>query len=205
MRAAPDCRSPQTARHASQPRSNTSHPPQQQDTVNRELRPGTGKGASAGAGPLRRTTRLAAGRVRAPPPPPFVSGDIRYQGFEDRQGLGRGMITIHRHKVTLFETDVAIGCLLGFYLGNGIQAGGGRAHKWCPFWGKMGTTSARVTSITRASDYCTFRQPNPGARGVGHSQSQGKNGQSHASPPTTAGWIWAYAHIATNASMGTSS
>ena len=85
----------------------------------------------------------------------FASGDIRYQSFEDREGLGRGMITIHRRKATLFEVDVAIGCLLGFYLGNGIRAGRGRAYKWCPFWGKMGTTSAKVTSITRASDYYT--------------------------------------------------
>ena len=52
MRAAPDCRPPPTARHASQPRSSsTSHPPQQQDAVHRELRPGTGKGARAGAAP----------------------------------------------------------------------------------------------------------------------------------------------------------
>jgi hypothetical protein len=70
MRAAPDCRPPPTARHASQPRSSsTSHPPQQQDAVHRELRPGTGKGARAGAGPLRRATRPAAGPARAPPPP----------------------------------------------------------------------------------------------------------------------------------------
>ena len=62
MRAAPDCRPPPTARHASQPRSSsTSHPPQQQDAVHRELRPGTGKGARAGAGLLRRATRPAAG------------------------------------------------------------------------------------------------------------------------------------------------
>jgi hypothetical protein len=63
------------------------------------------------------------------------------------------MITIHRRKVNLFEVDVSIGCLLGFYLGNGIRAGGGRAYEWCPFWGAMGTTSAKVTSITRAGDY----------------------------------------------------
>jgi hypothetical protein len=83
----------------------------------------------------------------------FVPGDIRYQGFEDQEGLGRGMITINRRKVNLFEVDVAIGCLLGFYLGNGIQASSGRAYKWCPFWGEMGATSAKVTSITRASDH----------------------------------------------------
>jgi hypothetical protein len=83
----------------------------------------------------------------------FAPGDIRYQGFEDQEGLGRDMITIRRRKVNLFEVDMALGCLLGFYLGNGIQASGGRAYKWCPFWGKMGTTSAQVTSITRASDY----------------------------------------------------
>ena len=58
MRAAPDCRPPPTARHALQPRSrSTSHPPQQQDAVHRELRPGTGKGARAGAGSLRRAAR----------------------------------------------------------------------------------------------------------------------------------------------------
>ena len=70
MRAAPDCRQTQTAWHESQTRSSTSHPPQQQDSVHRELRPGTGKGASTGAGPLRRATRQAAGPARAPPPPP---------------------------------------------------------------------------------------------------------------------------------------
>jgi hypothetical protein len=71
MRAAPDCRPPLTARHVLHPRSSsTSHPPQQQDEVHRELRPGTGKGARAGAGPLRRTARPAAGLARAPPPPP---------------------------------------------------------------------------------------------------------------------------------------
>jgi hypothetical protein len=45
MRAAPDCRPPPTARHASQPRSSsTSHPPQQQDKVHRELCPCTWNG-----------------------------------------------------------------------------------------------------------------------------------------------------------------
>ena len=71
MRAAPVCRPPPTARHALQPRSrSTSHPPQKQDAVHRELRPGTGKGARAGAGPLRRAARPASGPARAPPPPP---------------------------------------------------------------------------------------------------------------------------------------
>jgi len=83
----------------------------------------------------------------------FVPGDIRYQGLEDLQGKGRGMITINRRKVSLFEVDVAIGCLLGFHLGTGIQAHSGRAYKWCPFWGRMGATSVRITSITRANDY----------------------------------------------------
>jgi hypothetical protein len=68
MRAAPDCRPPPTALHVSQPRTSTSHPPQQQDTDHRELRPGTGKGAIADAGPLRRNTRQAAGRVPGPAP-----------------------------------------------------------------------------------------------------------------------------------------
>jgi hypothetical protein len=67
MRVASDCRQPLTARHASQPRSSTSHPPQQQDAVHRELRPGTGKGAIARVGPLRRATRQAAGPARARP------------------------------------------------------------------------------------------------------------------------------------------
>jgi hypothetical protein len=70
MRAAPDCRPPPTAWHASPPLTSTSHPLQQQDAVHRELRPGTGKGASTVAGPPRRATRPAAGRARAPPPPP---------------------------------------------------------------------------------------------------------------------------------------
>ena len=39
----------------------------------------------------------------------FAPGDVRYQGFETRDGLGRGMVTIHRRKVTSFEVDVAIG------------------------------------------------------------------------------------------------
>ena len=69
MRAASDCRPTQTVRHVPQTRSSTSHPPQQQDTVHRELLPGTGRGASAGAGPLRCTTRQAAGCDRAPSPP----------------------------------------------------------------------------------------------------------------------------------------
>ena len=70
MRAASDCSPPPTARHASQPRSSTSHHPQQKEAVHRELRPGKGKGAIAGAGPLRRATRTATGLARAPPPPP---------------------------------------------------------------------------------------------------------------------------------------
>ncbi len=83
----------------------------------------------------------------------FISGNIRYQGFEDQDGLGKGMITIRRRGVEAFEIDIALGCLLGFYVGNGIQANSGRVYKWCPFWGKMGITTARVTSITRANDY----------------------------------------------------
>ncbi len=77
----------------------------------------------------------------------FTPGDVRYQGFEDSEGLGRGMVTIHLRKVTSFEVDVTMVCLLNFLLGNGIQAGGGRAYKWCPFWGKMGITSARITQL----------------------------------------------------------
>ena len=33
----------------------------------------------------------------------FAQGDIRYQGFENREELGRDMITICRRKVNLFE------------------------------------------------------------------------------------------------------
>jgi hypothetical protein len=70
MRVAPDCRPPPTARHASTTRTSTSHSLQQQDTVHRELSPGTGKTASSVARPPRRATRPAAGRARAPLPPP---------------------------------------------------------------------------------------------------------------------------------------
>ena len=83
----------------------------------------------------------------------FISGDIRYQGFEDQDGLGKGMITIRQRGVEVFEIDIALGCLLGFVLGNGIQANSGRAYKWCPFWGQMGITTVRVTAIARANDY----------------------------------------------------
>jgi hypothetical protein len=31
----------------------------------------------------------------------FAPGDIRNQGFEDREGLGRGMVTINRRKVNV--------------------------------------------------------------------------------------------------------
>ncbi len=51
----------------------------------------------------------------------FAPGDVRYQDFEDREGLGRGMVTIRR-KVAGFEVDVAIG--FGFYFGNEIKAAG---------------------------------------------------------------------------------
>ena len=95
MRAAPDCRPPPTARHASQPRSSsTSNPPQQQDAVHRELRPGTGKGARAGAGLLRSDTRPAAGPDRAPtgprPPrrPPSRSRPSRHVPCQQQQAGG---------------------------------------------------------------------------------------------------------------------
>ncbi len=65
MRAAPECRQSPTAWHAAQPRSSsTSHTPQQQEAVHRELHPGTGKGA-------RTQDRCSSphGRPRAPPGP----------------------------------------------------------------------------------------------------------------------------------------
>jgi hypothetical protein len=37
-----------------------------------------------------------------PHAPKFSTGDLRYQGFEDREGKGRGMVTINRRKVTTF-------------------------------------------------------------------------------------------------------
>jgi len=70
MRAAPDCRPPLTAQHESQPRSSsTSHPPPatRPSLFYMELRPGTGKGARASAGPLHNDTRPAAGPARARP------------------------------------------------------------------------------------------------------------------------------------------
>ena len=70
VRASPDWRPPPTAQHALPPRTSTSHPPHQQDAVHSELRPGTGKGAIAVAGPPRRATRPTAGRRR---PGPAVS------------------------------------------------------------------------------------------------------------------------------------
>jgi hypothetical protein len=68
MRAASDCRPPPTARHASQTRIAPATPPAKGRSP--LLQPCTGKVASAGAGPLRRATRPAAGHARAPPPPP---------------------------------------------------------------------------------------------------------------------------------------
>ena len=90
MRAAPDCRPPPTARHALQPRSSsTSHPPQQQGAVHRELRPGTGKGARAGAGPLRRATRPAAGPARARCRPPRRRSPSRHVPCQQQQAGGK--------------------------------------------------------------------------------------------------------------------
>jgi hypothetical protein len=85
--------------------------------------------------------------------PEFLEGDIRYQAFEDKEGQGRGMVTLPRRKVDTFEVDVTIGCILAFYLDNSIQEGSGCAYKWCPFWGIHGQTSAKITSITRDSDH----------------------------------------------------
>jgi len=64
LQAPTDCKACITA-----PSSSTSHPPQQQDRVYRELLPSTGKGARSDAGHLRSDTRPAAGPVRAPPRP----------------------------------------------------------------------------------------------------------------------------------------
>ena len=69
MRAAPDCRPPPTARHASQPRSSsTSHPPQQHRSP-----PGAApRHGEGGQLRLRSATQLhtAGGGPRQAPPPP---------------------------------------------------------------------------------------------------------------------------------------
>jgi hypothetical protein len=94
MREAPYCRPPPTARYASQPRSSTtSHPPQKQDTVHRELRPGTGKGARAGAGLLRRATRPAAGPRRRSPSRHVPCQQQQAGGNEDILSSGTGPST----------------------------------------------------------------------------------------------------------------
>jgi hypothetical protein len=72
-------------------RRQTTHPPQQQDAVHRELRPGTGKGATASAG------RRAAphGRLRAPPGPrprrrpPRRSSPTRHVPRQQQQDEGK--------------------------------------------------------------------------------------------------------------------
>ena len=63
------------------------------------------------------------------------------------------MVTINHLKATTFKVDVAMSCILGLFLGNHIQAGSGRAYKWCPFWCQTGSPSTKVTMITRACDY----------------------------------------------------
>jgi hypothetical protein len=68
MRAASDCRPPPTALHRRSPAPHQPPPPAKGRSP--QLRPCTGKVASAGAGPLRRDTRPVAGHARAPPPPP---------------------------------------------------------------------------------------------------------------------------------------
>ena len=80
MRAAPDCRPPPTARHASQPRSSsTSHPPQQQEKVHRSCAPArmivlllflqTTKPKGRGPEPAQDRCAAPLGRLRAPPGP----------------------------------------------------------------------------------------------------------------------------------------
>jgi hypothetical protein len=63
MRAAPNCKLPQTSRHAQPPNASTRHTPQQQDTVHREL------SQARGRGPAQAQDRRAAphGRWRAAP------------------------------------------------------------------------------------------------------------------------------------------
>jgi hypothetical protein len=66
MRVAPDCRPPPTARHKSQPRRSTSHPPPATRRSPHGTEPLHGEGAIAGAGPCAATTH---GLLRAAPGP----------------------------------------------------------------------------------------------------------------------------------------
>ncbi len=90
MRVAPNCRPPQTEWHELKHLTSTSHPPQQQDTVYRELSPCTGKGASSGPGQLFCATLPAAGCSRAEPLPPSTilcaRRVVRRRGSRQRGG-----------------------------------------------------------------------------------------------------------------------
>ena len=120
MRAAPDCRSPLTVRHALQPRTSTSRPPQQQDSDHNELHPCTGKGASAGAGPPRSATRQAAGLTRGPPPPPSAPQPKPHttrppannNRMDSEEGLMSCQLLSSNHPVVVGAGDVSWGSLL---------------------------------------------------------------------------------------------
>ena len=91
MRAASDCRPPQTARHASQPHSSTSHPPQQKDAVH-SCAPARGRW------PAPAQDRCAAphGRLRATPvlrprrPPPRHRSPTRHVPRQQQQDRRKG-------------------------------------------------------------------------------------------------------------------
>ena len=90
-----------------------------------------------------------------PDNPAFETGDIRYQCFTDSSGGCRGMVTFKRRNEPTFNIDILLGCILGLHLGNDIKAGRGRTYKWCPLQDEYGTTSVRITSISRACDFWT--------------------------------------------------
>jgi hypothetical protein len=73
MRAAPDCRPPLTAWHASTPRTSTSHPPSNKMQSTGSCAPARGRGPAPAqdrrAAPHGRL-RAAPGASRPPPPPP---------------------------------------------------------------------------------------------------------------------------------------
>jgi hypothetical protein len=91
MRAAPDCRPPPTARHASQPRSSsTSHPPSNKTQSTGSCAPARGRGPE----PAQDRCAAPHGRLRAPPGPrprrrpPRSSSPTRHVPRQQQQAGG---------------------------------------------------------------------------------------------------------------------
>jgi hypothetical protein len=89
MKAAPDCRQPLTARHATQPRASTSHPPATR------LSPQGAAPLHGEGGQLRRRTASPHGRPRAepgprpPPRPPRHSSPTQHVPRQQQQAGGK--------------------------------------------------------------------------------------------------------------------